>query len=132
MSKTVKYILIIALILGAMSLLVFSDKIGLGSIVAGAAGFFAAVKAKLFQTEPLSQRIQSIESEHAVKRADWDQVKADFDNQFRAMKARMDYLDYRSAKLTEQISKLDESEREALKKNSNLSDAEILDRLNNL
>ncbi len=132
MSKTIKYILIAVGILALIALFVFSDNVSLGAIIAGGAGLVAAVRARLLQNEPLAERVQLIEEEHGIKRAEWDAVKEEYDSKFKAIKARMDYLDYRSAKVAEQIKDLDEAEKKALQNNAQLTDDEILNRLNNL
>jgi hypothetical protein len=79
-----------------------------------------------------SERVEAIESEHGIKRQEWNQVKEEYDSKFKAIKARMDYLDYRSAKISDQIGDLDEAERKAIEANNDLTDDEILERLNNL
>lgn len=131
MSKTVKYIIIAVVVLALVALFVYNDKVNLGSIFAGIAGLYAAVKAKLFHTDPLKERIGQIQDEHAMKREEWNTIKEEYESKFRALKARMDYLDYRSAKLANEIADLDETERQALQKNANLTDEEILARLRN-
>lgn len=132
MSKTVKYILIALAILAIAALFLFSDKVSIGAIIAGGAGLFAAIKARLLQNDSLSEKVKLIEEEHGLKREEWNHIKEEYDSRFRAIKARMDYLDYRSAKIAEQISELDAAERKALQDNERLSDDEILNRLNNL
>lgn len=132
MSKTVKYILITVVILCLVALFIFNDKVNLGAIFAGLAGTWAAVKARLFNTEPLQERIEQIQEEHGMKRGEWNRIKEEYDSRFRAMKARMDYLDYRSAKITKEIDDLDEAEQQALQANAQLTDNEILERLKNL
>jgi hypothetical protein len=119
-------------VLGIIALFVFSDKVSLGPIIAGIAGLFATIKSRLIHAEPLSERVEAIESEHGIKRQEWNQVKEEYDSKFKAIKARMDYLDYRSAKISDQIGDLDEAERKAIEANNDLTDDEILERLNNL
>jgi hypothetical protein len=131
MSKTIKYILIGAFVLGVIALFIFNDNLSMGAIIAGIAGLFATIKSRLINAEPLSERIEAIETEHGVKRQEWDQVKEEYNSKFRAIKARMDYLDYRSAKISEQINDLDAAELDAIESNNNLSDEEILERLRN-
>lgn len=132
MSKTLKYIIIAVVILGLVALFIFSNKVNLGAIFAGLAGTWAAVKARLFNTESLQERVEQIQEEHGIKREEWNRIKEEYDSQFRAIKARMDYLDYRSAKISQEITDLDKAEQQALEGNAKLTDNEILERLRNL
>lgn len=132
MTKTVKFIILAAVILAVVALFVFNDNVSVGGVIAGVTALFAAIKSRIFNNEPLNERIATIEGEHSIKREEWNQTKEEYDSKFRAMKARMDYLDYRSKKISEQIEDLDDAEQEALKLNEQLTDEEILDRLNNL
>ncbi len=123
MSKTLKYIIfgiIILAILGLLGYLAFSEK-SPGSLIAGIVGIWAAIKSKIFNTKSLSEEIQEVEQEHALKREDWNRVKEEYDSQFRVFKARMDYLDLKSAKISEQISDLDEEEVQKLEEIKNMS-----------
>ena len=79
----------------------------------------------------MEEEISTIETEHAAKRKNWALMKEEYDSKFNALKARMDYLDYKSATIAKQISSLDTAQKEALKKNSNLSDDDLLDWLKN-
>lgn len=132
MSKTVKYILLALVVLSVVALFVFNDNVSVGAIIAGVTAVFAAVKSRLIHNEPLSERIATIEGEHSIKRDEWNRTKDEYDSKFRAMKARMDYLDYKSKLISEQINDLDVAEQKVLEQNENLTDDEILERLNNL
>jgi len=132
MSKTIKYILLAGVILAIVALFIFNENVSIGAIVAGVTALFAAIKSRLLRNDSLSESIATIENEHAIKRNEWDRTKEEYDSKFRAMKARMDYLDYRSKKIAAQIEDLDVAEQEALEVNERLSDEEILERLNNL
>ena len=132
MGKTVKYIIIGAVILAIIALFIFNDNIEFGAIIAGITGFVAAIKSKLLKSTDVQEKLELVEQEHAIKRSDWENIKEEYDSKFNALKARMDYLDYRSAKLINEISELDDIERRALEENKNLTEAEILDRLRNL
>lgn len=132
MSKTAKYIILGLVVLSVVALFVFNENVSVGAVIAGITALIAAVKSRLVHNEPLSQRIDTIEGEHSVKREEWNRTKDEYDSRFRAMKARMDYLDYTSRKISEQISDLDVAEQKVLDTNSQLSDDEILERLNNL
>ncbi|SNT28967.1 hypothetical protein SAMN05421640_3214 [Ekhidna lutea] len=136
MSKSLKTIIIVALAVGVVILLVFKgESVGeyIGQIFAVLAGGFAAFKAKLFNSSKINveEEIEAIETEHATKRQNWELIREEYDSKFRAIKARMDYLDYKSATISKQLGNLDAAEKEALKKNTDLSDDELLDWLRN-
>ncbi|WP_420318588.1 hypothetical protein [Ekhidna sp.] len=132
MNKTLKTILIVAVIIGVAVLLIFRSDL-IGQAIAALAGGFAAFKAKLFNSSKIDVEgeIEAIESEHESKRKNWQLIRDEYDSKFNALKARMDYLDYKSALISKQLGKLDVSEKEALKKNADLSDDELLDWLRN-
>jgi hypothetical protein len=130
-----KYIIILIIVLAIVAVLIFNDHLGIniGSIFAAVTGGFAAFRAKLFKNSPtLSEQISEVENEHAVKREEWTRLKEEYESKYAALKARMDYIDYKSAIITSEIKELDEFERKALQRNRQLSDEEILDRLRNL
>jgi len=135
MSKTVKLIIWAVIILVIIALLVFSEqlRVQIGAIFAAVAGGFATLKSKLFKSgKTVEDQIADIEEEHAVKREEWQQMKDEYNSRYNALKARMDYLDYRSALISQEIKDLDEIEIQALERNRNLSDEEILRRLRDL
>jgi len=134
MSKTLKYILfgiVILAVLGLLGYLAFSQK-SPGSLIAGIAGIWAAIKSKIFNTNSLGEEIAEVEQEHALKREEWNRVKEEYDSQFRVFKARMDYLDLKSAKISEQISDLDEEEVQKLEEIKNMSREDKLKLFENL
>jgi len=134
MSKTLKYILfgiVILAILGLLGYLAFSEK-SPGSLIAGIVGIWAAIKSKVFNTKSLGEEIAEVEQEHALKREEWNRVKEEYDSQFRVFRARMDYLDLKSAKISEQISDLDEEEVKKLEEIKNMSREEKLKLFENL
>lgn len=124
-----------AVILTIIVVLIFSEKlrIEIGAIFAFIAGGFATLKSKLFKTSSnVDELIAEVEDEHAVKRQEWQNMKDEYDSKYNALKARMDYLDYKSALISQEISDLDEVEKNALERNHNLTEEEILSRLRNL
>jgi len=134
MSKTLKYILfgiVILAILGLLGYLAFSQK-SPGSLIAGIAGIWAAIKSKVFNTKSLGEEIVEVEQEHALKRDEWNRVKEEYDSQFKVFKARMDYFDLKSAKISEQIKDLDEEEVKKLEEIKNMSREEKLKLFENL
>ncbi len=134
MSKTVKYILIGLVVFGALFLLgYFVFKGGTpGGLIAGLAGAWAAFKSNAFSTKKLNEEIEGVEEEHSLKRIEWERTKEEYESRFRALKARMDYLDYRSARVREKIGALDEEEQQKLKDLEKMTIDEKLRMLNNI
>lgn len=132
MSKTLKTILIVVVILSVVALIAFTD-INLGAIFASMAGGFAAFKAKLFNNSKanVEEQMAMVESEHLVKRQEWDRIKDEYDSRFKALQAKMEYIDYRTARISQEILDLDDKEAVALSENKNLTEEEILNRLLN-
>lgn len=131
MSTSLKIILIIVAILLAVALVVFAGpEVELGSIFAALAGGFAAFKAKLFNspTRNVEEQITNVDTEKLVKRSEWTFIKEEYDSKLEALKARMDYLDYRS-KLLQEYSDRDAKEPG---KDPKLTENEILKRLKKL
>lgn len=134
MSKTIKYIiigLVVAAVLFLLIYFVFSGGTP-GSLIAGLTGGWAAFKSKAFSAKDLEEKIEGIETEHSVKREDWQRIQQEYESRFKAMQARMDYLDYRSMKIREQIGSLEQQEKEQLKELDNMSLEEKLNLLNKI
>ncbi|MCD4773323.1 MAG: hypothetical protein K8R41_08085 [Bacteroidales bacterium] len=132
MSKTIKYILIGIVLLGVLFLIGYfaNENNSPGTIIAGLAGAWAAFKSKIFSTKSLKENIEEVEEEHSLKREEWKIIKDEYDSKFNAIKARMDYLDYTSAKISSQISELDKEEIEEIKKIENITREKRLRLLN--
>ncbi len=132
MSKTLKSILITAVIVGAIILVVLNPDF-VGQVFAALAGGFAAFRAKIFNSSRINveEETAAVEQEHLMKRKEWQSIKDEYDSKFNAIKARMDYLDYKATKLTDQIGDLSEEEKKALAINKNMSNEELLDWLKN-
>lgn len=134
MSKTIKYIiigLVVAAVLFLLIYFVFSGGTP-GSLIAALTGGWAAFKSKAFSAKDLEEKIEGIETEHSVKRDEWQRIQEEYESKFKAMQARMDYLDYRSMKIREQIGNLDQQEKEQLKELDNMSLEEKLNLLNKI
>lgn len=134
MSKNIKIIIVGVVILGLLSLLAFVafNNKAPGGIIAGLAGVWAAIKSKVFTSQSLKERLAEIDLEHAEKSKEWDRVKEGFDSKYQALKARMDYLDYKSAKISEQLKQLDEEEKKKLKQIDNMTRDEKLELLSKI
>ncbi|MEO9869085.1 hypothetical protein [Ekhidna sp.] len=120
MSKSLKTIIVLVIIAGVIVLLIFREDL-VGQAFAALAGGVAIFKSKFFNSSKttLEEEIGSIDLEHTKKRNDWEIIKEEYDNKFHAMKARIDYLDYRSAKIAKELKDLDVVERRALERNRN-------------
>lgn len=132
MKKTIKYILIVVVVIVILAVLVFHEQLGinLGAIFASIAGGFAVFKSKLFNSSSVEEQIAAVENEHAEKRENWQNIKEEFDSKYSALKARMDYIDYKSARILSEISNLDEEQKRAVKKDLSATNDELLDFLN--
>ncbi len=133
MNSTIKYILIVFVAVALVVLLVFSQKlqIEIGAIFASIAGGFAAFKSKLFSSsDSVAKQIEDVENEHILKRQEWKNIKNEFDSKYNALKARMDYIDFKSAKILQEISELDDVQKQAIKKDLNMTNEELLNFLN--
>ncbi len=129
MSKTILYIVIGVVLIGIIALFIFGKNVEFGSIIAAVATGFAVFKTKLFGSSSanVSEQIASVENDDILKRNEWKRIKDEYDSQFNAIKARMDYLDYKSARIALEINNLDAVEKKALEKNRNITDDEILE-----
>ncbi|MEO1253286.1 MAG: hypothetical protein AAFY41_00185 [Bacteroidota bacterium] len=132
MHKSVRNIVIIIIVIGVVVLVILRPEF-IGQSFAALAGGFAAFKAKLFNSSRINveEEMASIEMEHTIKRKNWELMREEYDSKFEALKARMDYLDYKSATIAKQIGNLDMKEKEAIKKNTKLTDDELLNWLKN-
>ncbi len=108
-------------LIGILALLgwVAWDKSAPGALIAGIAGIWGAIKAKIFGSSE-----EEIRGEHTEKRAEWARTKSEFDRQVEQLKERMEHLDFRSIKISEQLKKLDVIENVKLKSVKNMSPQE--------
>lgn len=134
MNTTLKYILIGVLILGLIAIFAFSDilkGLEVGSVFAAMAASFAAFKSKIFKSsESVDEQIALVGQEHAIKREEWKNLKDEYESKYNALKARMDFIDYKSAKILQEISVLDETQKQAIKNDLNSTNKDLLDFLN--
>jgi len=129
MNKNIIYILIGIVVVVLIYLFVFRYPDFIASLVASFAGIWATFKSKFFDLRPLKERIQSIKDEHAKKREEWEHIREEYDSQYRALKARMDYLDHKSLLVYEKMNLLDKNEQAELSRLSNRSFADRLKEL---
>lgn len=134
MNTTLKYIILAVVVVGIIAIVAFSNilkGIEVGSVFATLAGGFAAFKSKIFKSSSsLDTQINEVKLEHATKRDEWKTLKEEFDNKFNALKSRMDYIDLKSTKIYQEINKLNEDERNALKNDLDSNSDDLLDFLN--
>ena len=129
MWKTIRTLLIIVVVLGAVTLFIFRDRIEFGSLFAGVATFFAALRSKIFGASKVEKLISGLEDEHTAKQVEWTAVREKFDARIEALRARMEYHDYRSALISGMITDLDDTEKRAMDNLKNMTDEEILERV---
>ena len=123
MSMTTKILIgigLLALIL-FLGFLSFNEKAP-GMIIGGIAAIWAAFKGKV-----LGESASDIRKEHREKREEWASIREEYDSRFNALRARMDYLDYRNLTLKAQLSNLDTQEIEKLEEIRRLNDEEMAD-----
>ncbi len=132
MKNTIKHLLIVLLVIVILVVLVFHEKLGinLGAIFASITGGFAVFKSKLFNSSTVEEQIEAVENEHFEKRENWQNMKEEFDSKYSALKARMDYIDYKSALILSEISNLDEEQKKAVKKDLSATHDELVEFLN--
>lgn len=123
--------IVLAVIL-AVALIVFY-KAEIGAVFATMIGGLAAFKAKLFNSSKtnVEEQMAQVDHQHNIKREEWDRVREEYDSKFEALKAKMEYIDYKTARIRQEILDVDQQEHEALSKNKTLTEEEILTRLLN-
>lgn len=116
MEKNLKNIVIGLIILTVVASLIFvSFKIeGPGTLIGGLAVLWAGVKSKVFGSKNTEEKIEQIKTEHSIKREEWTAAKEDYDSRFRLLQAQMQYIDYKSALISEKINQLDDYQKKKI------------------
>lgn len=132
MEKNIKIIIIGIVILAVIGSLIFvSFNIsGPGSLIGGLAVIWAGVKSNIFGKKTTEEKIDQIKSEHNIKREEWQSLKSEYDTKFRLLQAQMQYIDYKSALISEKINNLDDYQKNKIKEIENASSDELLNLLN--
>lgn len=132
MEKNIKIIIIGIVILAVIGSLIFvSFNIsGPGSLIGGLAVIWAGVKSNIFGKKTTEEKIDQIKSEHNIKREEWQSLKNEYDTKFRLLQAQMQYIDYKSALISEKINNLDDYQKKKIKEIENASSDELLNLLN--
>lgn len=132
MTYPIKTIVIVLAVILAVSLVVFFNA-EIGAVFATMMGGLAAFKAKLFNSSKtnVEEQLAQVDHEHHIKREEWNRIKEEYDSKFEALKAKMEYIDYKTARIRQEILDVDQAEHQALIQNKNLTEEEILNRLNN-
>jgi len=132
--KTLKILIIGIIILGIVFLLGYFifDGGTPGALIAGLASGWAAFRSNAFSMKGLSEKLTGLEQEHEIKHQEWQGFKDEYDNKYNALKARIDYLDYRTLLIREQLSTLDNEEKEKIGKLKNMTIEEKLKLLGEL
>ncbi len=115
MGKKILYIIIGVVVIGIIVFVVLMFVAGdgtPGTIIAVLAGVWASFKAKLFQFK--KSGIDAITQQHDIRQDNWSNTKTEYDSKINSMIARMDYLEYKSAKISQQINDLKKEEIEKL------------------
>ncbi|MEQ9217889.1 MAG: hypothetical protein RLO17_07605 [Cyclobacteriaceae bacterium] len=121
-------ILIFIAVIAAVALVVFVDKVQLGSAVAALFGGLAALKAKLFgSSSNLEAQLEEIDEHHEAKREAWKSEKGAFDTTRVAMEDKIRTLEVKADTLIQRIDQLEQEKARELHKP--LTDEEILRRL---
>lgn len=132
MEKNVKVIVIGLVILAVVASLIFvSFKIeGPGTLIGGLAILWAGVKSKIFGNKTSEEKIEQIKEDHNLKREEWQTAKEEYDSKFRLLQAQMQYIDYKSALISEKIDNLDDYQKEKVTEIENANSDQLLELLN--
>ncbi len=132
MGKTIKSIVIGLIVLAVVaSLILVSFKIeGPGTLIGGLAVLWAGAKSKIFGTKNSEDKIERIKADHNLKRSEWQTAKEEYDSRFRMLQAQMQYIDYKSALISEKISNLDDHQKKKIKEIEEANSDQLLKLLN--
>ena len=132
MEKNVKVIVIGLVILAVVASLIFvSFKIeGPGTLIGGLAILWAGVKSKIFGNKTSEEKIEQIKEDHNLKREEWQTAKEEYDSKFRLLQAQMQYIDYKSALISEKIDNLDDYQKEKVAEIESANSEQLLELLN--
>ncbi|WP_159520471.1 hypothetical protein [Sunxiuqinia indica] len=132
MEKNVKIIVIGLVVLAVVASLIFvSFKIeGPGTLIGGLAVLWAGVKSKVFGRKTTEDKIEQVRSDHNLKREEWQTAKEEYDSKFRLLQAQMQYIDYKSALISEKISNLDDYQKKKIAEIENANSDQLLELLN--
>ena len=132
MEKNIKIIIIGIVILAVVGSLIFvSFKMeGPGSLIGGLAVIWAGVKSNIFGKKRTEDKIEQIKTDHSIKREEWQATKQEYETKFRLLQAQMQYIDYKSALISEKIGQLDEYQKKKIQEIKNANSDELLNMLN--
>ncbi len=132
MGKTIKSIIIGLIVLAVVaSLILVSFKIeGPGTLIGGLAVLWAGAKSKIFGSKNTEDKIDQIKADHHLKRDEWQTAKEEYDSRFRMLQAQMQYIDYKSALISEKISNLDDHQKKKIKEIEEANSDQLLKLLN--
>lgn len=132
MEKNIKVIIIGVVILAVIGSLIFvSFKIeGPGTLIGGLAVLWAGMKSKIFGKKTTEEKIEQIKADHNLKREEWETARQEYDAKFRLLQAKMQYIDYKSALLSEKINHLDDYQKQKLEEVDQANSDQLLEMLN--
>lgn len=116
MEKKIKIIIIGIVVLAIVaSLILVSFQVeGPGTLIGGLAVLWAGLKSRIFGTKILEEKIEQIKTDHRLKRDGWQQAKKEYDTKFRVLEAQMQYIDYKSALISEKLNQLDDYQKQKI------------------
>jgi predicted molibdopterin-dependent oxidoreductase YjgC len=103
---------------------------GPGTLIGGLAVLWAGAKSKIFGSKNSEDKIEQIKADHNLKRSEWQTAKEEYDSRFRMLQAQMQYIDYKSALISEKISNLDEHQKQKIKEIESANSDQLLKLLN--
>lgn len=132
MEKNIKFIVIGVIILAVVGSLIFVSfsTTGPGTLIGGLAVLWAGAKSKIFGTKTSEDKIEKIKTDHSLKREEWQTAKNEYDAKFRLLQTQMQYIDYKSALISEKIGQLDEYQKKKIQEIQNANSDEVLNMLN--
>jgi hypothetical protein len=132
MEKNIKFIVIGIVILALVGSLIFVsfNSTGPGTLIGGLAVLWAGVKSKIFGTKTSEEKIDKIKTDHNLKREEWQTAKNEYDAKFRLLQSQMQYIDYKSALISEKISHLDDYQKKKIQEIENANSDQLLEMLN--
>jgi hypothetical protein len=132
MEKYIKFIVIGIIVLAVVGSLIFvSFKVeGPGSLIGGLAVLWAAVKSNVFGRKSSEEKVEQIKVDHNLKREEWQATKEEYESKFRLLQAQIQYIDYKSALISEKISNLDDYQKKKIEEIENANSDQLLELLN--
>lgn len=91
---------------------------------------WAAVKSNVFGRKSSEEKVEQIKVDHNLKREEWQATKEEYESKFRLLQAQIQYIDYKSALISEKISNLDDYQKKKIEEIENANSDQLLELLN--